>query len=1072
MSFPPHSDSLPAGHRLGPYTLIRRLGSGGMATVYLASDPRGDRLAIKVMEPGHHLEEDLSRFRREFRAVASLSHPNVVKVIDKGETDGMPWLGMEYVDGVDLQQLLEQWRSDPPPDRFDIVERIFLGLCDGLQAIHAHGLIHRDLKPSNVLLTADLTPKISDFGVVKPTDATSTITMAGRLVGTIAYMAPELISGDPVDHRADLYGLGALLYTMLTLEKPIEADSVAGYLARHLTHRPTPPHELHADVPAQLERVCMRLLNKHPGRRYPTASAARFALGHEEAEPIELHGRDELLGHLARYLDQLRRGVSFTAGILGPPDSGRPRLLQRARAMAREQGLTVGHPTLQGDEVLWHTTEGPRTTPPDLVLLEDVSRIPPEVWDALDPVFTEPDHERPLGILFGSTPDHIPAELAFAETFLLQPLDAGHTTSLLRAQGLMGPVASVLGRRLSAYPNNWPGSVVEQLDALIDEGWLRQEGNRLRHTRPLTDFRDLPLPIPEAVRERLGDDIRHLDDIHLELLQFIALRDDPTTPALLGTASSRPARTPGALDALLGSQLITTRHTEEGVYLQFCHPGMGTLLKDRMAVSQRRDRHLALARALQGERRGRGAALEIAHHLQHAGELREALPLFLKAAKQATRARRHHIVLTATERARQIEPHLPRSVDPQTLRDMQQQRARMAGAALLAMGKWSDAVRELDQALALCSDTSSSRELEALHTALGRGHYRLGAFDAALPHLQAAIELAEPTSRNLGPAARAMADIHLQRGQLDEAGAWFRTALDAAIRRGSVEDEARARRGLAHVHGVRQQLDRALKELDRAEELLASSGDVQVRAGILTRLVELSLISGQFDTGLHRADVLLDLLRAQQMGERLPLGLAMSAQIRYQLGRRDEAREHARQALLYGRARPAHHWEGLFRATRVLCALDRPPKAVPALLEKASFPRRPLHAPKAQALALAARLSAPTDPAEARRLIAAFDEESQAYWSASAVNALFDVCEAWLLLGEPARARELLAKVPQMMDLTVARGIGLSHALLCYRADTAGSGDELDALIAQLADDMTPRARLAFLKGPVATARR
>lgn len=260
------------GDQAGPYRLLAGLGVGGMASVYRAEGPYG-LVAVKILHPSRVTTEELKRFQREYLTLKRLDHPNVVRVFDTGSQNGHPWLAMELVEGTDLGTLLERWEQDSPPDRFEQVEKILKGLCEALAYVHEQGIVHRDLKPGNVLITKEGVAKLSDFGVVKDTDHfTTNLTMVGRLIGTVAFMAPEQITGEPVDARADLYSLGALLYNMLTLKRPIQADSIAGYLARHLSESPRPPSEIEPRTPSHLERVCLKLLEKSlPGAMAPPA---------------------------------------------------------------------------------------------------------------------------------------------------------------------------------------------------------------------------------------------------------------------------------------------------------------------------------------------------------------------------------------------------------------------------------------------------------------------------------------------------------------------------------------------------------------------------------------------------------------------------------------------------------------------------------------------------------------------------------------------------------------------------------------------------------------------------------
>ena len=150
---------LPGDH-LGPYLLGRTLGLGGVATVFEATDPAGGRVAVKVLHPGSTQFEQVRRFRREFVSLQTVDHPGVVRVLAVGRESELPWMAMEYVDGVDLEETLHRWSEAPPSDRFQRVEALLRALCDGLGAVHAAGLIHRDIKPSNILLTRSSWPSV------------------------------------------------------------------------------------------------------------------------------------------------------------------------------------------------------------------------------------------------------------------------------------------------------------------------------------------------------------------------------------------------------------------------------------------------------------------------------------------------------------------------------------------------------------------------------------------------------------------------------------------------------------------------------------------------------------------------------------------------------------------------------------------------------------------------------------------------------------------------------------------------------------------------------------------------
>lgn len=276
--------TLPPGTTLGPYVVLEPLGSGGMGEVYRGSDPRlGRQVALKVL-PQHltHDPDSLARFEREARAIATLSHPNLLAIHDFGTDRGICYAAMELLDGETLRDRLAHSRI-PPPD----VVRIGATIADGLSAAHARGVIHRDLKPENVFMTSDGLVKILDFGLARlqreepspdaPTaKATPTLTQAGTVMGTVGYMAPEQVRGRLTDQRTDIFSLGCILYEMAIGHAPFSRESAADTMASTLNEEANLT-DLHQRAP-ELARVVKRCLEKSPEERFQSARDLSFAL--------------------------------------------------------------------------------------------------------------------------------------------------------------------------------------------------------------------------------------------------------------------------------------------------------------------------------------------------------------------------------------------------------------------------------------------------------------------------------------------------------------------------------------------------------------------------------------------------------------------------------------------------------------------------------------------------------------------------------------------------------------------------------------------------------------------------
>jgi eukaryotic-like serine/threonine-protein kinase len=250
----------------GRYRLESKLGSGGMSTVYLARDETLQRwVAVKVMHREMSDQPDqIERFRREARAVAQLSHPNVVAVIDAGEDGGYPYIVLEYVEGETLKQRIDRLGRLP----VDEAAAYGIEVGRGLAAAHAQRLIHRDVKPQNVLIDAEGRAKVTDFGIARSLESDG-LTKTGRVLGTTDYVAPEQAMGQAVDARCDIYSLGVLLYEMLAGEVPFQADTLVGVAMKHVNEQMPDVQQRRPEVSSALAAVVERATAKEPKKRYP-----------------------------------------------------------------------------------------------------------------------------------------------------------------------------------------------------------------------------------------------------------------------------------------------------------------------------------------------------------------------------------------------------------------------------------------------------------------------------------------------------------------------------------------------------------------------------------------------------------------------------------------------------------------------------------------------------------------------------------------------------------------------------------------------------------------------------------
>jgi beta-lactam-binding protein with PASTA domain/tRNA A-37 threonylcarbamoyl transferase component Bud32 len=249
----------------GRYRIVRKLGSGGMANVYLAEDEDlGRRVAIKILNERYANDElFIERFRREAKSAAALSHPNIVSVYDRGEAEGTYYIAMEVIEGRSLKELIMTRGPLPIAQALAYTHEIL----EALRFAHRHGIIHRDIKPHNILIGERL--KVTDFGIARA--GASQMTEAGSIMGTAQYLSPEQARGAPVTASSDLYSAAIVLYEMLTGKVPFTGDSAIEIAMKHLNDPPKPPSKIRPEIPEELDAVVLRALAKNPEDRYQTA---------------------------------------------------------------------------------------------------------------------------------------------------------------------------------------------------------------------------------------------------------------------------------------------------------------------------------------------------------------------------------------------------------------------------------------------------------------------------------------------------------------------------------------------------------------------------------------------------------------------------------------------------------------------------------------------------------------------------------------------------------------------------------------------------------------------------------
>ena len=472
-------------------------------------------------------------------------------------------------------------------------------------------------------------------------------------------------------------------------------------------------------------------------------------------------------------------------------------------------------------------------------------------------------------------------------------------------------------------------------------------------------------------------------------------------------------------------------------------------MRSGLDPERRRALHGLLARALTARRRAN--ALEVAVHLQAAGDLAAAWPTYVRAAKRAARDGRYSEVIEICRIAAGIEgaatAHAERSQTVASRRWL----ALLRGEALVARRAWAEAIPSLRSAVDAAREEGDRAGLARCLGALGRASFRQGALAEAAPLLREALAQAEPGAPDRASTVRALADIEQRQGNLDDADRLWHDALQASLDMGSRDAEARARRGLAHLRALQGRLTESGDLLARADDLLNPDGDYRVRAGVLTRAIELDAASGRLGSALYRAEVLVDLASRHGMGDRMPDAYALLAQIQGALGCPGAARDAARQAIRFADAHADDPWKARIRATRAYLDLGDPEAAAEALPRSSALPPDPIADPTGQLLAVRARLA--TDRSEVTRLATAALGRPDPVLVLSRAAIALDVAKALVAADHPTAAATAASRGLDALQGTSAEGLVLELLLTLHRARPAA---HLVDAIRQAMDALTP----------------
>ncbi len=914
---------LKKGEQIGPFRFVRKIGSGGMAHVLLATDPSDRPVALKVLRR-NRLRTGLTRFRREFHALYRLSHPNVIRVDTWGELHGHPYIAMEFVDGPDLHTVVRSFRHWDDADRFQRCEEILIDLCRALAVIHQAGLVHRDLKPSNVLLTKDGVCKLTDFGIVKNLDVRVDPQLSTTLVGTWAYSSPEHISGQPIDHRSDLYSLGVILFAMLTGKRPFVAKNMAGYLQQH-RDKPAPrASAVKPGVPPHLDAICAQLLSKAPKDRFQSAREILYRLEavDDTSNPSGTHWEPPLLGdddNLTTLTDAL---AGLTAGrgallrVIGPDGSGRSRMLEEVRRNAQNLGVPVHMHAFRDDMPVYSVTqrlakelleELPEQERSDLGgLLESITgrqSLPGDarfaLYDVVSEAFRRVLEHRPRVLLLDDVHEASPRELHLFR-YLVRQLGSGgehrpfllvetvrqgshtgdaelaaqeHTGLFLRPLtrvelGVMvadlvgeGAAAERLSARLYRETEGNPFFATEFLRSLIAQGIIKASDHGWQLTLDPGELAEGKLEIPPGIRQMLRRRLEGLPQLQTRILQALSTSpDDLDLDTLIDIVDEHEEDVIDAVDQLIRAGLIAEQPARDERAFHIVHRKLAELVHARVPRADRRQLHRRIAELLEESTGLDPESMEVVgEHYRQAGDAAKAYQLLVGAARHLTQRGLHEEAASLCERAVDLELSAQPLMEPTQWTSLRLSLLLVRAQVLSNRAEWSEAARVLTELIDLSMAQQADQTLVTAQVRLARIRQLQGDADG---------------SERLADAALRMARrLHFRQGVADA----LRALATHAWLVGDIEKcEALANQGLLVTQGPQLATERA--------QLLSTLATAQATRGQLASATR----------GLKEAIALFEELRMKHPRVN---ALANLAELMIWLGHLNEAKEAADQAV-------------------------------------------------------------------------------------------------------------------------------------------------------------------------------
>jgi tetratricopeptide (TPR) repeat protein len=741
-------------------------------------------------------------------------------------------------------------------------------------------------------------------------------------VGTVAFMAPEQITGEAVDARTDLYSLGAVLYVLLTLQQPITADSIAGYLARQLTETPPAPREIDPSIPRHLDRVCTRLLAKEPENRFSSAQGVLQGLDSDEEETrFELRGREEEMAILSEHLSALQAGAGGLVLLVGPAGIGKTSVLTQVASRAENAGWNAAH--IRGpDGDPWRPLAGQIpgaelpapgdatstavrvanriSGDPWVLLVDDLDQMPALGMEALVALVERRVmmEGEPLLIVASlaqtsTTPvEELCATLA-PEIIPLGPVSRETLIAICRDQGLTGTTAAVLGNRVYSEFGGSPGNAVEQIQTLVEEEWLEPNSDgQLRAVGGVARLKSEPLPIPAGLLEREMERLIQVPTEARKVLNAAAVFGIEATVDLLAElAELDPSRCGLLCGELEELGLIVRRDEGMQELAEVSDARVQTLVVDKIETAERVRLHGRSADILARRVRRRSGPLArvIAEHLLAADRGDEAYPVLLQMARHELRKGDTDAAQALLNQAAGAEQRAFADLEPDDVSRCRKVLHGLEGELKHLQGDLLGSLEAWRRAIALSSEDDGDEDAR-IRAGMGLVLVDRGELSDARPWLEQAVQTL-PRGEPVWPdAARALVLVWLAAGQISDADQLLSDLQGLGRETGVRAIHAGALAGLGLVALARGDMAGGRDSLENAEFRLRDAGRRPVFVRTLLRLAELLLGNGELDQANARALEALNVAREAGREAESGRALGLVGTARLAGGEEDDAR--------------------------------------------------------------------------------------------------------------------------------------------------------------------------------------